>query len=291
MARFFVNLLRLTRPLSNVKSIALVLWAFYLSGKDFDLANIIVGIISLSLISSAVYAYNSVSDIELDKTNKNKRQYSEAAQYFGEKHGLLAAFFLAILGLICAFYINVYFVSAVAVLLLIGFLYSSPHVRFKEKVVLDILFGAFFAFMARFAASWFIFSISAPPLLPVIFLISAKAGGYLLYKEHDYSYLSASGIKNSITVLGKKAKIILSAVFFLISLLSFIFICLNSAYLHIGFLGAMPLNFLFLIIFAVPPVIIIYLSVFNKLPFKIQKLRVMGFAYWLVVLLIILALL
>ncbi len=279
MPKFFINLLRLTRPLSNVKNIALVLWAFYLSGEDFNLARVIAGIISLSLISSAVYAYNAISDIKLDKANKNKRQYSEAAQYFGEKGSLLAAFFLAVLGLALGFYINIYFVFSGAFLLLAGFLYSSPRVRFKEKVVLDVLFGAVFTFTARFAASWFIFSISAPPLLPIIFLISAKSGGYLLYKECDYPYLSAAGIKNTITALGNRTKIVLSAVFFFVSLLSFIFICLNSP------------RFLFLIPFAVPPVAIIYLSAFNKLPYKISKLRVLGFAYWIIVLIIILSIL
>ena len=76
-----------------------------------------------------------------------------------------------------------------------------------------------------------------------------------------------------------RTKIVLSAIFFLVSLFSFIFICLESP------------KFLFLIPFAVPPVAIIYLSVFNKLSFKIQKLRILGFAYWLIVVIIIMALL
>ena len=70
MSKSLINFLRLVRPLSNVKNIALIILAFYLSKANFNLTLFLAGFFSLSFVSSAFYAYNTLSDYNLDKNNR-----------------------------------------------------------------------------------------------------------------------------------------------------------------------------------------------------------------------------
>ncbi|MEK7658403.1 MAG: UbiA family prenyltransferase [Patescibacteria group bacterium] len=281
--KFLINLFKLTRPLSNVKNIAIVVLAFYFSKKGFDLWLFSGSLISLSLVCSAFYAYNTLSDFDLDKDNKNKKHYLEAVNYFGKNKSFIIFITLLIAGLFIGYFINLYFFIFLLLLALTDFSYSFKYTRFKEKFILDILFGASFTFLFRFLAFWFVFSSAFPPLLVVAGLVFAKSGGYFLYKSLDYQYLLKENIKNSITILNQKTKIIVSILFWVIALISFIFLCFNS-YFKIGLIGELPFKFLFLGLLAVPPLAVIYLSVFGKIKIKIKNLRTAGYIYWAAVL-------
>jgi len=181
-----------------------------------------------------------------------------------------------------AFFINIYFLICLLLLLATAYLYSSKATRFKEKFILDILFGASLTFLFRFSAFWFVFSYSIPPILAVLGLVFAKSAGYLLYKDLDYKYQPAGRIKNSITILSRKTKVVISVLLWLLALLSFVFLCLNY-YFKIKILGFLPPKFLLLIPFAIPPIIIIYLLLFDKIKIAIKNLRLLGFVYFLLV--------
>ena len=284
---FLINFSKLTRPLSNVKNIAVVLFAFYLSGTEFDANRFILGIVALSFIFSSLYAFNNLNDLEIDKQNDHKKHYSKAVRYFGESKIIIIIFLLSIAGLIIGFFINTYFLINLIILLIIGFLYSSKISRFKEKIFLDVLFGATLTYFFRFIASWFIFSTFFPPLLPIIALISAKTGGYLLYKQIDRPFLMSLNIRNSITIFERKTLITASVFFWIITFLSFFILCLNSIYLNIKFLGSLPIKFLILLPFAVPPLVVIYFSALHKIKTQIKYLRIIGFCYWILVIIII----
>ncbi|MDP2741532.1 MAG: UbiA family prenyltransferase [bacterium] len=291
---FLINFVKLTRPLSNIKNIALVLVALYLFGGKKDLLPIILGIISLSFICSAVYAQNSFYDYRADKSNKNKQHYSKAVEYFGKKNTTIIIVSLVSVGLVIGFFINVYFLTALFFLFSTGFFYSSKNFRFKEKIIWDILFGAVFTFFLRFLAAWFIFSGyplgRLPPLFAISALVFAKTGGYLLYKEADRAFLEKLDIRNSITSLKKKTVIFLSILCQSIAILSFVFMCLNSKFFRLNFLGILPMKFLFLIPFAAPPLMVIYLSALGKIKTKIKNLRILGFAYWALVIIVVILL-
>ncbi len=284
---FFLNFFGLTKLLSNVKNIAIILLAFYLSNSVLDWRKLIIGIISLSLISSAIYIYNNLCDIKIDKYNEHKNYYSKAVMYFGEKYTLIFVVIFIVSGLYFGFIINFYFLISLIALLVTGFLYSFKYTRFKEKAILDVLFGATFTFLFRFIASWFIFSISTPPLLAMIALVSAKSAGYMLYKEVDRVFLTSLNIKNSITVANKKTIVVMSTLLWFLSFFSFVFLCLNAKYFNVRYLGKLPIKFLFLMPFAILPLTIIYLSVLNKIKIQIRHLRIMGFLYWILVIIII----
>lgn len=290
MIKLIINLLRLTRPLSNVKNIALIVLAFYLSGVAFNWVIFLVGLFSISFVCSSFYVYNALSDYGLDKNNGNKSHYSEAVDYFGKKASFMIFILLLVTGFVTAIFINFYFLFFLILLALINFFYSSKKFRFKERFILDILFGASFTFLLRFVALWFVFSFSFPPLFVVLALVFAKSAGYLLYKDLDYEYLLASKVKNSVTILGKRTKIVISVILWILAFLSFLLLCLN-AYFKIAFLGSLPLRFLLLIPFVIPPVVIIYFSSFGKIKVAVKVLRIWGFAYWIMVIMIIMVLL
>ncbi len=288
MNKFLLNFFRLTRPLSNVKNIAIVSLAFYLSGLKLNSALFVLGALSLSFIFSATYAYNTLCDINTDKKNENKKHYLKAVQYFGEKKSLLISAVLCGLGLVFGYFVNIYFFITLFFLLLVGFLYSSEYTRFKERVLLDVLFGASLTFLLRFVASWFIFEISFPPLLPMFALVFLKNGGYMLYKGYDRPHLIKSKIKNSITALPEKTTLIISACFFVASIVLFILMCLNSIYLRLGILGYLSIDFLALLILFIPPIIVQYLLFLNKIKIKPRYVRAAGLISLLLVIIIVL---
>lgn len=290
MGDFFKNFFAATRPLSNVKNIALLLFAFILSGADFDIVKIILGFIFASLVCSAFYVFNTISDYDSDKKNKNKEHYSKAIDYFGKRNSYIIFAVSLVFGLFGSIFINIYFFVALILLALTNFLYSSRYTRFKEKIALDVIFGAFLTFLFRFSAFWFIFSISIPPLFAVGFLVFVKVAGYFLYKSLDNRYLVAMNIKNTVTVLSKRGKIYFSVLFWLLAFLCFVFLCINS-YWKIGILGILPMRFLTLIIFALIPLAVVYLSFFGIIKTDVKKLRLAGYVFFILVLLIILKLL
>ncbi len=290
MNNFLINFFRLTRPLSNVKNVALILIAFYFSKSRFDLKIFLEALISLSLVCSAFYAFNTLSDIYLDKDNKNKKHYLEPITYFGKNKSFFIFLTLLIAGLLIGYFVNLYFFLFLFFLSLTNFLYSFKYTRFKERFILDILFGAFFTFLFRFLAFWFVFSKATPPLLVLSVLVFSKSAGYFLYKSLDYSYLSSKNIKNSITVSNKKAKVFISILLWALAFLSFVALCVNY-YFKIALLGALPPRFLLLIIFAIIPLAVIYLAFFNIVKIEIRKLRTLGYIYWLAIMIIILELL
>jgi len=284
---FIVNFLNLTKFLSNVKNIAIILLAFYLSGSTLNWNKLITGVISLSFISSAIYIYNNISDERIDRYNARKIHYSNAVGYFGKANAIYFFVIFAFIGFYFASTINLWFLVALTALFITGLLYSFELTRFKERIILDVLFGASLTFFFRFIASWFVFSTSFPPLLAIVSLVSAKTAGYILYKETDKAYLSTLKIKNSITIISKKSVIIASIFLWVISFASFIAICLNSQYFHMEYLGKLPKKFLFLMPLAIPPLGVIYFLVLNKIKTQIKHLRIIGFTYWILVIIII----
>ena len=277
---------KLTRPLSNVKNIALIILAFYLSKAEFNFLEILSSFLSVSFVCSSFYIFNAIYDHNLDKNNENKKHYSWAVSYFGREKSFILFIILLISGLVIGFFINVYFLSFLVLLAITDFLYSSEYVRLKEKFILDILFGAFFTFLFRFCAFWYVFSHSFPPLLILLALVLGKSAGYLLYKELDHKYLLANGVKNSITILNKKTKIIVSGFLWFLALLSFVFLCINY-YFKIGILGSLPPNFLLLVPFFFPPILIIYLLALGNIKTHTRVLRMWGFIYCLFIILFV----
>lgn len=287
MIQFLINFLRITRPLSNIKNIAIITIAFYFSNTKFYFLPILLGFLSLSFISSAIYGYNAINDLHLDQNNENKKQYAEGVQFFGKRKSFVIILFLIIIGLTIGTFLGFYFFISLILLLLVSFFYSSKYTRFKEKIILDVLFGASLTFLLRFIAAWFVFDNSSPPLLPILALVFGKMGGYLLYKSLDREYLFKKRINNTITFLTLRSIFIFSFFFIMLMILSIVLMFLNSVYFHIDIFGSLPIRTLFLTPFIIPPIIIIFLQINKKIKFKNHFLRFCGYIYMLLTTIII----
>ena len=280
---FLISFCKLTRPLSNFKNILIVALAFYFSGVKFDILPFILGVLSLSFICSAIYGYNTINDLYFDQNNVNKKHYIEGVRFFGEKRSFAIVLLLIIIGLGMGFLLGYYFLSALIILLVIGFLYSSKYTYFKKKIILDILFGASLTFLFRFIAAWFIFSKSFPVLLPMLSLVFGKTAGYTLYKSMDREHLLSCHIKNTITSLPLKSLFVFSLFFLALTFLSIALMLLNPIYFHINILGSLPIQALFLVPLAIPPIIIVFFQIFRKTKFKNSSLRFLGYIYMFLV--------
>lgn len=280
---FLINFSKLTRPLSNTKNIVIIAIAFYFANVEFHLLPILLGFFALSFVSSAIYGYNAVNDLNLDINNGNKKYYAEGVQFFGERKSLIIVSVLAVIGLVLGFYLGYYVFFALVALLITGFLYSSKYTRFKEKIAFDVLFGASLTFLFRFIASWYIFSNSAPSLLPILALVFGKTAGYPLYKGMDREYLLSQHITNTITSISLKALFIFSFFFATLTAFSVVLMFLNPLYFHINILGSVPFQVLFLIPFAIPPAVVICLQIVKKTKFKNPSLRFWGYIYMFLV--------
>lgn len=286
MFKFWQNFFKLTRPLSNVKNVALILIAFYFSKSEFDLWLILRSLLSLSLVCSSFYTFNTISDLDSDKNNENKKHYLEAVRYFGQKKSFVIFIALLVAGLFIGYFINLYFFVFLLFLALTDFLYSFKYTRFKEKIILDILFGASFTFLLRFVAAWFIFSKGFPSLLPMLALVFGKTDRYSLYKGIDRERLLDQNIKNTITFFSLRSLFIFSFFFLILTIVSIILMFLNLIYFQIDILGSIPIQALFLIPFIVPPIIIIFFQIIKKTKFENSFLRFWGYIYMFLVLVI-----
>lgn len=282
-----INFLNLTRPLSNLKNIAIFLLAFYLSGSEFHLNLVVLGILSISLICSASYSYNSYTDCLIDQKNTNKMHYSDAVNGFGHVNITYIIMPMLLAGVLLAYFINLSFLFIILTLFLTNYLYSSPLTRFKEKPLLDILFGAFLTYPLRFLAGWYIFTNEFPPILVLVSLALAKSGGYIMYKALDREYLLALDIKNSITLIPKERLISISSIFIGLSVISYIFLCLNSEYFRIHLLGGLPLSFLLFLPFVVPPLFIAHRQIYYPNKINNRLLRRISFAYFAFVIFVV----
>lgn len=280
MPPFIANIFRVTRPLSNVKNIAIVLFAYFLSGTTLPVTSIVLPILALSLVCSAMYAINSLTDVDLDKRNNNKRIYASAVANIGKTNTLWLVIVLTIVGMILGHLINTRFLAALIGLVVTALCYSAPPFRFKERVFLDILFGATLTFSLRFLGSWVAVSAAAPPLLPLFGLILGKSGVHILYKELDHEDLAAAHIQNTITRNTKRTNIRIALTLITLSIVTFLGMTLTADY-GVPWLGTVPQRALLVLPLSIPPMIVLLLQATGVTTFNNRVLRVMGLLYTL----------
>jgi len=277
MLVFLKNLSALTRPLSNVKNIAVILLACFLYEIVPAPHVLLMGFLSLSFVCSAVYAFNSWQDLEADSINRNKTHYSESVFYFGQNSVLFIILVLVSAGVIFGFLINWHFVVSLLLLLLAGFSYSYKKIRLKEIPVLGFFIGGIFPILFRFSAAWSMLALSFPPVSFLIILFFLKTGGFLLYKEIDRDYLLKQKSTSIVRLFGKKTNAIISNSFLISAFIVF----------YLIFSERFPLFwFVWTVILAFVPFLVINLKIFNKIKTESKKLRMAGFIYFVLILIL-----
>ncbi len=258
--------LKLTRPRSNVKTVAVLILVFYLSGSQ-DWATLILVFLSLSLVCMAMYAFNSATDLTLDQKSKHKAEYSQAVSQIGTKKAYLIAGLCLASGLGLGLLLNYKAWLILVFLAATAWFYSSPFWRWKEKIGLDLLGGAILTFAWRFLAGWLALTNEPIPWWPLLGLVLLKTSGYLLYKNLDREALIANKVKNTVTAFSaKQIKWLAGSA------------GVGGALL---LLSAFPLKILWLIPATLPIWPILYYYEKGRLKIKQSQLRILGFTYFL----------
>jgi 4-hydroxybenzoate polyprenyltransferase len=129
--------LKLIRPTNWIKNIIIIIPLFL--GKKFnitDSVNLLIGIISFSLMSSVGYIINDIRDIEKDRQHSSKKNRPLANGSANVKKSFYLAIVLFSLAVFLSTLINTY-----ALLILIGYFLLNYFYSIKGKSVrlVDIL--------------------------------------------------------------------------------------------------------------------------------------------------------
>lgn len=271
-------LLRITRPFSNLKNAGIVALAYVLSGTAEPLTAFLWPFLAISCVCSAMYALNALMDTDLDRQMANKRIYADAVTRVGTTRALGSVLALAALGIFLGVLLNRRVAAALLALAVTAIVYSVPPFRFKERRFLDVVFGAALTFPLRFLASWFAFSIFAPPLLPLLGLVFGKSSVYLLYKELDREDLSRARVRNTTTSFPRAWNTTIALIFLALSVSAFTAMIVMSD-LGILFLGALPRRAFIALPLCLPPIILMVTQATGKTLFNYRVLRAMGILY------------
>lgn len=278
-ARAVLLLLRL--PSSAAKNLAVVLLAWLLAGSPAWPWEGILILFALAATTSALYLYNALTDQTTDRDVRTKHDFSHRTQIAGTGPLRLVLTVGVVVGVLTAFTVSRGSGLAVIALALFMTLYSSPRVRLKELPVVDVLFGGPLTHMARFAAAWSAFAPGAPPVLPLVALALAKTGGYLLYKARDQADLRRLGLRNTVTILPRRAIIGISVLAIGVAVGLFIRL-LQHAGTSLQFPEVLTVYPFWPILVAVPPTTLLILEVLGHARWRPRFLRLSALLYTLV---------
>ena len=113
--------------------------ALIFSGRLFhreDLLLTILGFFSFSLLSSGVYVFNDIADLQADKLHPVKSQRPLPSGKLRTSTGYQASIVLATIGLVVGYYLRVEFGITLSIYFLLNVLYS---LKLKEVVILDVM--------------------------------------------------------------------------------------------------------------------------------------------------------
>ncbi len=183
--RFF-SFIKLMRIPQWYKNLVILLPLLFL-GKFFSFSlwqGLLIGFVSLSLVSSSSYIINDIIDRKKDQLHPDKKNRPIASGIIKAWEGIIFAFFLLIISLFVAYQLPFSFFLSVLALFLLTQLYS---IFLKHIVFVDILVIAV-NFVLRAVSGTFILKASISPwlILCTFFLSLFLSVGK---RKADFNYL------------------------------------------------------------------------------------------------------
>lgn len=154
----YIRVMRIDHYIKQLFIIPGIVVALFFSNKFFQLStmiSIIIGIISVCLISSANYIINEYFDAEFDKYHPTKKNRPMITQNINSKILFLEYFLLAIMGFFISYRISFFFFITNIILFANGILYNVNPIRTKDIFVLDVISESFNSAL-RFLLGWFL---------------------------------------------------------------------------------------------------------------------------------------
>lgn len=185
--------IRIARPDHWIKQLfivpGIVVAIFLVKNVTFDLnllLSIFIGFLGTCFVASANYVINEYLDAEFDKYHPTKKNRPMVTENMNKRIVFLEYAILAVLGLVCAYFVSMPFFYTDLILLIMGVLYNVKPFRTKDIPYLDVLSESVNNAL-RLLLGWFIITdIYLPPISIVLgyWMFGAFLMGIKRYAEY-----------------------------------------------------------------------------------------------------------
>ncbi len=200
-----------------VWSLYLIADKFYFGAEFFEILDFIV-LFSLTLLVAGAYYINQIYDYQSDLINK-KLGFLQSGKI--SKNEMTVVFVLiSIIAIITGFKISPFLGGLFCVVFILGYIYSAPPLRLKDRPLLGLLSNSFaYGFLVPLSIP----GIAATPdylimIMPTYYFMIVSAG-YLLTIIPDRDGDAKTGKQTLAVLLSDKSVIIVAIILLMISLL------------------------------------------------------------------------
>lgn len=215
---------------------------------------LLIGIISVSLLNSAAFIVNQMGDIDTDRLHAKKANLPLSSGRIKRRTvGLLVGIF-TILGIVLARVVGVFFFGVMLFIFIFAAIYSFPPFRVKGRPIIDLVMIGFAFGTWAVLAAWSVLAAlpfsGEGPGVPFVLLLGAGlfyAGTHGIHTASDYQADAQAGVKTSAVFLGPKRASNLGIVLIAVGML-----LLYSAvgyFTHLFWYGLLKYRGIFLLIF------------------------------------------
>ena len=171
---------KIARPDHWIKQLfiipGIIIAIFLVKNVVFDIgliAKIIIGFFGTCFVASANYVINEYLDAEFDKYHPTKKNRPMVTENMNKNIVYAEYFVLAILGLLCAYFVSIPFFIVDLILLIMGIIYNVKPFRTKDIPFLDVLTESINNAL-RLLLGWFIITNTYLPPVSIV-------GGYWMF--------------------------------------------------------------------------------------------------------------
>jgi 4-hydroxybenzoate polyprenyltransferase len=134
MIKNYIRLLRIPHWIKNVFIFIPLIFSKHLLDHEF-LLPVLIGYITFSFVSSLVYVFNDLIDIESDQKHPNKKLRPLASGAVSKKEAVIIIIILALVISVLVFFVNTEFIIIISSYIIINILYT---LYLKNVVIVDL---------------------------------------------------------------------------------------------------------------------------------------------------------
>ncbi len=200
-----------------VWSLYLIANNYYLSDNSFDVYDLII-LVCLSFLIGGAYYINQIYDYQSDLINK-KLGFLQSGK-ISKNEMLIVYIIISVIALVTGFKINLSLGLLFSTIFILGFIYSAPPFRLKDRPISGLLSNSI-AFGVLVPLSVPVIAAKADYLLMIMptYLFIVVSSGYLLTIIPDREGDSKTGKKTLAVILSDRSIIIVAIILLLFSLL------------------------------------------------------------------------
>ena len=236
------ELLKLVKVRFTERSVAFV-WSTVIgllvaSAGVFDPLKLLYAFLTSFLVGTAVYVYNDVMDYEFDKISKVNRPI--ATDNVTREEGLIVVLMLLLPGFLLSALINIETLLLSIAFFTLGFLYSTPPIRLKDRFLSKQLITATGGFICSLIGGSIVQTISIQVVYLGFIFFMILFSGSPLFDLPDLKGDRAGKVKSITVLYGPRF-----AIKFAIAGFSSLIVITALVYQYLGFNVLMPITLSF----------------------------------------------